>query len=124
VISRYTPGFKPRLPDAEIIELYREHRDSVTVGALANCSGTTVLHILKRTGHGDLITRHTTRKPKTPRRLPLSDAEIVERYQAGASLTDLVDQTGGGHPRIRSIIQAAGVPIRTATHQRRLSEHK
>jgi hypothetical protein len=122
VTSRYARGHRPRLPDAAIVDLYREHRNAVAVGVIANCSDTTVLGIVRKSGHGDLINHQRGRPstPKSPRRLPLSDAEIIERYQAGTSLADLLDQTGAVRPRIRGIIEAAGIPIRTATQQRRL----
>lgn len=123
MINRYTRHYRPRLPDQEIVDLYREHRNSVTVSVIAGCSDTTVLAILRKTGNGDLINHQRGRAatPKPPRRLPLSDAEIIERYRAGTSLKDLVDQIGAGHARIRGIIEAAGVPIRTGTQQRRLN---
>jgi hypothetical protein len=124
VTSRYTRGFAPRASDERIVELYREHRNSVAVGVIAGCSDTTVLDIVRRTGNADLINRQRGRSstPKPPKRLPISDSEIVERYRAGTSMKILVDQTGAGYPRIKAIIQAAGVPIRTGTQQRRLSE--
>jgi hypothetical protein len=124
VSNRYTRGFKTRLPDDKIVELYREHRNSVVVSVIAGCSDTTVLDILRKTGHGDLINKNGQQNPKPPKRLPLTDAEITERYRSGTSMKTLVDQTGAGYPRIRAILEAAGVSIRTATQQRRLSENK
>lgn len=118
-------GDKRRMTDEQIIERYKELRDSMTVGAEAGCSGTTVLHILHRTGNSHLVGKGGGRgRRKVFKPLTLTDEEIIERYKAGASLSTLVDQTGAGYYRIRGIIEAAGVPIRDHTTQQRMMRRK
>lgn len=120
--NRYARGHKPRPPDEEVVRLYREHRDSEIVGQICGCSGTTVLHIVHRTGHGDLVPPKGGRpgQRKIATALRLTNAEIVERYQAGASLGLLIEQTGASYKRLREILEAAGVKVRTSTEQMKL----
>jgi hypothetical protein len=113
-----------KLTDEQIVELYTTLRDSVAVGEAARCSGTTVLHIMHATGNSHLVSKRGGGVSKQPRPMRLTEAQIVERYQAGTSLRDVCDQSGGTHRRISGILKAAKVPIRDCITQRRMGERK
>lgn len=117
---RGRPGGR-KLTDAQIVELYTQVRDSVVVGEAANCSGTTVLHIMHATGNSHLVAKRGGGISKQPRPMRLTDAQIIERYRAGTSLRDVCEQAGGTHRRVSAILKAAKVPIRDCITQRRMS---
>jgi hypothetical protein len=85
-----------------------------------------VLHIVHRTGNSDLVPPKGGRpgKRKTAVALRLSNAEIVERYQGGASLSLLIEQSGASYKRLREILEVAGVRVRTGQEQMKLMGRK
>jgi hypothetical protein len=120
---RGRPGGR-KLTDEQIVELYTTLRDSVAVGEAAQCSGTTVLHIMHATGNSHLVAKRGGGISKVPRPLRLTEAQIVERYRAGASLRDVCEQAGGTHRRVTNILKSAKVPIRDCNTQRKMGERK
>jgi DNA invertase Pin-like site-specific DNA recombinase len=109
-MPNYT-GRRRTLSDAEIVELYRKGLDAETVGIAAGCSGTTVLVIVRAAG--EPIRQRG--KGSTGKRKPiaLSDEEIIERYQNGASGPEIAEAAGCTAEVIYRTLRNAKVPRRT-----------
>ena len=100
------------LSDEEILRLYvEEELDGDTIGYRAGCSGKTVLEIVRKLG-GVVRERGGRRKRKT---LKLSDDEIIQRYNDGASGRTLAMQAGCDHATIYRVLHSHGVRTRTPT---------
>lgn len=98
------------LDDAEIIRLYVcEQLDSDTIGAKAQCSGTTVLNIVRSAGHP---VRKSGRG--VPRSRLIDDAEIIRRYRDGASGPAIADAAGCSASGVYHVLRRHGVAIRPA----------
>jgi hypothetical protein len=95
------------LPDAQIVAMYLSGVDSDTVGHRAGCSAKLVLQIVRAAGG-------TVRRPGlgAGRRLALSAAEIVQRYQKGESGVRLADAAGCCPASIYNILRRHGVRVR------------
>ena len=102
------------ISDAEILCLYIEEKlDSDTIGYRAGCSSTTVLSIVRASGAG-IRSRGKRGKRKA---LKLTDAEIIQRYNDGASGVTLAERAGCDHGMIYRVLRLHGVSVRTATER-------
>jgi hypothetical protein len=107
----YVRGRPPQrlLSDEEILRLYvEEELDSDTIGYRAGCSSTTVLEIVRKLG-GVVRERGGRNERKT---LKLTDAEIIQRYNDGASGLTLAEQAGCDHATIYRVLHSHGVRTR------------
>jgi hypothetical protein len=97
------------LSDAEIFRLYvEEKRDSDTIGAMAECSSTVVLNIVRSLGG---IIRPPGGRRSADLLIPVSD--IVRRYRDGQSSGPMLAQAAGTTPNtIYKLLREHGVPIR------------
>ena len=113
--TRFT-GRPRRLTDGEICRMYAECRDSETVAYHAQCSGTTVLSIVKRNG-GEVNRRGGRRK-----QLPIDEAEICRMYQSGQSGITIAETLKVSYPVIYKILEKNGIePRRQWQHLRKIS---
>jgi hypothetical protein len=95
------------LSDEEILRRYAEGMDSFTLGLQAGCSSVTVLTIVRGLG-GAVRTAGSSQR----RALLISDAEIIQLYQAGLSGTVVADRAGCAAGTIYKLLKANGVPCR------------
>jgi hypothetical protein len=100
------------LSDEEILRRYAEGMDSFTLGLQAGCSSVTVLTIVRGLG-GAVRTAGSSQR----RALLISDAEIIQLYQAGLSGTVVADRAGCAAGTIYKLLKANGVPCRKAARQ-------
>jgi hypothetical protein len=110
----YIRGRPPQrlISDEEILRLYvEEELDSDTISYRAGCSGKTVLDIVRKLG-GVVRERGGRSKCKT---LKLTDGEIIQRYNDGASGLTLAMQAGCDHATIYRVLHSHGVRTRTPT---------
>jgi hypothetical protein len=99
------------LNDAQIIAAYLAGEDSHTLGARANCSGETVLYLVRRAGHQP--------RPRGARKqtkvLPLTDLEIAQLYTVeGLSGPVIAERCQTTAATIYSRLRANNVPRRPA----------
>ena len=107
----YVRGRPPQrlLSDEEILRLYvEEELDGDTISYRAGCSGKTVLEIVRKLG-GVVRERGGRNERKT---LKLTDAEIIQRYNDGASGLTLAKQAGCDHATIYRVLHSHGVRMR------------
>jgi CobQ-like glutamine amidotransferase family enzyme len=98
------------ISDEEMLRLYiEEELDSETISYRAGCSGKTVLEIIRKLG-GVVRGRGGRNERKT---LKLTDAEIVQRYNDGASGLTLAKQADCDHATIYRVLHRHGVRTRT-----------
>lgn len=101
---------RPRLlTDEEICRMYAEVMDSETVAYHAQCSGSTVLAIVRK--HGGEVNKRGGR----PKPLTTSDAEICRLYKSGLSGAQVASQVGTDAYRIFKILEKNGVDRRSRT---------
>lgn len=93
-----------RLPDDEIIRLYREGLDAESVGFRANCSSATVLDLVRASGEP---VRGRGSRPRTV--LRLDDAEIVRRYRDGQTAATIAVAAGATISMIYHTLRRLGV---------------
>jgi hypothetical protein len=99
------------LNDAQIIAAYLAGEDSHTLGARANCSGETVLYLVRRAGHQPRP-RGTRKRTKA---LALEDAEIIRLYTVeGLSGPVIAERCQTTAATIYSRLRANNVPRRPA----------
>jgi DNA-binding CsgD family transcriptional regulator len=99
-----------RLPDEEILRLYVEEKlDSSTIGIRAECTSTTVLEIVRALG--GVVRGPGGRGDRGP--LKLTDAEIIRRYNDGASGKALAKQAGCSYSTLYGLLHRHGVRTRT-----------
>jgi hypothetical protein len=99
-----------RIGDDEIVRLYVEAGlDADTVGFRAGCSGTTILKIIRASGHP---VRRAGRG--APRHRNISDEEIIERYRSGQSGPLIADAAGCTPGTIYHLLHRNGVTTRPA----------
>src|SRR4051794_5037040 len=97
------------ISDEEILRLYVEEAlDSDTISYRAGCSAKTVLGILRKLG--GVVRGRSERKT-----LKLTDAEIIQRYNDGASGLTLAEQVGCDHATIYRVLHSHGVRTRPPT---------
>jgi DNA-binding CsgD family transcriptional regulator len=116
VSSRNTPmvsyvrGRTPRtLSDADIVSRYLAGEDSYTIGTRANCSGETVLYLVRRAGHQPRP-RGARKRTKV---LPLTDLEIARLYTVeGLSGPTIADRCGTTAATIYAVLRSHNVPRR------------
>jgi hypothetical protein len=90
---------RPRLlTDEQICKLYLEGQDSETIAYQAQCSGTTVLTIVRRNGI-EVIKRGGRVAP-----LPVSNEEVCRLYQSGQSGNAIAEALGTHATRIYKIL--------------------
>jgi hypothetical protein len=100
------------ISDQEILRLYvEEELDGDTISYRSGCSSTTVLEIIRKLG-GVVRERGGRCERKT---LKLTDAEIIQRYNDGASGLTLAEQAGCDHTTIYRLLHSHGVRTRTPT---------
>lgn len=110
----YVRGRPPErlLSDEEILRLYvEEELDGDTIAYRAGCNGTTILAIVRKLG-GVVRERGGRNERKT---LKLTDGEIIQRYNDGASGLTLAKQASCDHATIYRVLHRNGVRIRTPT---------
>jgi len=111
--SRSYPRGHPtqrRLPDEEILRLYVEEKlDSSTIGIPAECTSKTVLEIVRALG--GVVRGPGGRGDRGP--LKLTDAEIIRRYNDGASGKALAKQAGCSYSTLYGLLHRHGVRTRT-----------
>jgi len=94
------------------LRLYvEEELDGDTISYRAGCSSTTVLDIVRKLG-GVVRGRGRGSERKT---LKLTDSEIIQRYNDGASGLTLAEQAGCNHVTIYRVLHSHGVGTRTPT---------
>lgn len=114
---------RPRLlTDEQICRMYLECRDSETVAYQAQCSGTTVLTIVKR--HGIEVNKRGGREKP----LAISDEEICRMYLSGQSGIKIAESLGTYPLGIYKILERHGIERRTKWQHikkpNRKSEHE
>jgi hypothetical protein len=102
------------LSDTEIADQYASGVDSDTIGLRAGCSGTTILKIVRALG-GEV----RGRGGRNQLMLPISDSEIVRRYEAGESGPRLAREADCVSSSIYNVLRKAGVRPRPRTNKRR-----
>lgn len=95
-----------RMTDDEICRMYAERQDSLVVAYHAQCSSTTVLNIVRRSG--GVIPKRGGRRTK----LAATDAEICQRYLGGQSGVSLAHELGTHPVTIYEILERYGVERR------------
>jgi hypothetical protein len=96
-----------KLTDSEIVRLYLSGLDSNTVGYQAQCSGTTVLELVRAAGGA--VRRPGTR-PDPP--LLLSEDDICARYAADESGPKIAAAAGCAAGTVYKVLRKHGVLIR------------
>lgn len=94
------------LTDEQIIHLYLSGIDSDTIGYRANCSGTTVISIVRAAGH------EIRKKGGRRHSLPMSDADIAKRYTAGETGPEIARDIGCTASSIYHVLRRLNVEIR------------
>lgn len=94
------------MTDAEICRMYAECQDSLAVAYHAQCSSTTVLTIVRRSG--GVIPKRGGRRTK----LAATDAEICRRYLGGQSGITIAKELGTHSVTIYEILERQGVERR------------
>jgi hypothetical protein len=94
------------MTDKEICQMYVDCGDSETVAYHAQCSGTTVLNIVRRNGI-EVAKRGGRRKP-----LPATDAEICRLYLSGQSGVMIAHELGTHPVTIYDILERRGIERR------------
>jgi hypothetical protein len=94
------------MTDEQIYQMYLECGDSETVAYHAQCSGSTVLTIVRRSGI-EVNKRGGKVKP-----LPISDEEICRRYQAGESGIKIAEAANTHSVSIYKILDKHGIERR------------
>jgi DNA-binding CsgD family transcriptional regulator len=94
------------LSDEEIIRLYLSGIDSDTISYRANCSGTTVISLVRAAGH------EIRKKGGRRHSLPTSDADIAKRYTAGETGPQIARDIGCTPSSVYHVLRRLGVPIR------------
>jgi DNA-binding CsgD family transcriptional regulator len=110
----YSRGYptQRRISDEEILRLYVEGKlDSSTIGLRAECTSKTVLEIVRALD--GVVRGPGGRGNRGP--LKLTDAEIIQRYNDGATGKALAKQAGCSQSTLYGLLHRHGVRIRTPT---------
>lgn len=100
------------LSDPEIVDLYKEGTDSVTIALRANCDATTVLNIVRAAN----VPIRPTGGRRNTNRLKLTEDEICRRYrEGGESGPTLADAAGTSTATIYGVLKRGGVERRPST---------
>lgn len=94
------------LTDEQVIHLYLSGLDSDSIGYRANCSGTTVIAIVRAAGH------EIRKKGGRRHSLIMSDADIAKLYVAGQTGPQIADSIGCTPSSIYHVLRRLGVQIR------------
>lgn len=115
----YVAGaMRRRISDAEIVRLYVDERlDSDSIGARAQCSGSTVLSLVRAAGF-------TPRLPGGRRKhsLKISEDEVVTRYLDGQSGPQIAEVAGCTPSNVYHVLRRRGVRLRDGVTAARLAE--
>lgn len=95
------------LTDDQIVEAYVSGETADRIAQRAECTGVTVLQIVRRAGH-------EVRRPGAgaPRPRTLSDAEIIRRYREGQAGPRIADAAGCTAGTIYRLLRQYEVEIR------------
>lgn len=94
------------LADDEIIRLYLSGIDSDTIGYRANCSGTTVIALVRAAGH------EIRKKGGRRHSLSLSDEAIARKYKGGETGPQIAREIGCTPSSIYHALRRLNVEIR------------
>lgn len=95
------------LTDEQVIHLYLSGLDSDSIGYRANCSGTTVIAIVRAAGH------EIRKKGGRRHSLSVTDSEVIQRYRGGQTGPEIAQAIGCTSSSIYHLLRRNNIEVRS-----------